>query len=264
MALKAKIKNLEEVEEQFRGLYTQVKDGYELAVDGAESHSAYGSISGQLETLKNKFKDVDPAKYAELVAAETEFKQLQAKIDEATGSIKTQLTEQFNAEKTKLTQRQEVLTKALHEALVVSAATQALSQVAPENVKLLLPHVISNMKVIEKDGKFEAKIVDDKGQPRVITGKDGVVKDLPLWDTSEEAGPSLLGEMRENKEFMGGFPAVNKGGGGADPNTGASGGAGGGGAAGKFIQVKRDAPFEDYRSARERATKEGAQVQLVD
>jgi len=270
MALKARIKNLEEVEEQFRGLYVQVKDGYELSVEGAETHSAYGTISEQLTTLKNKFKDVDPAKYAELVKAETEFNQLQAKIDEAKESVTKQLTTQHSTEKAKLEGTVKELEEALHEALVVSAATSAISQVAPDNVELLLPHVIKQMKVVKnKDGKREAVIVDEAGQPRVINTKEGV-RNLGLWAEAkegEEAVPSLLAEMRENKKFMGAFPAVNKGGGGADPNTGANGGGGGGGAAAGTVQIPRSlatSNFSEYKRLSEGAKKDGKTIELTD
>jgi len=268
MKLKAKIKELTEVDEAFRGLYTKVGDSYELtAVEGVESLSSVTNLvsttTTQYEALKEKFKNVDPAKYAELVAAETEFKQLQAKIDEAKSSVEQQLTQQFTGEKTKWGTREKQLTDALHEALVVSAATAAISKVAPDSVDLLLPHVVGKMKVVEKDGKFVAKIMGDDGKERVVS-VDGKTTDFPIWDEKPESN-SLLREMREDKRFMGAFPASDKGGGGAASDTGANtGGAAGVGAAGKTVSISRNAPFEQYKAAREQATKEGATLQLTD
>ncbi|HEX8556675.1 MAG TPA: hypothetical protein VF668_01160 [Pyrinomonadaceae bacterium] len=271
--MKTFVKSLDEVEEQFRGLYVQVKGGFELKLEGTEQHSAFGQINGQLETLKNKFKDVDPAKYAELVKAEQEFNQLQAKITEATESVTKQLTTQFNTEKDRLTGEVKELEEALHDALVVSAATSAIAQVAPDNVELLLPHVVKQMKVVKnKDGKREAVILDEKGQPRVVNTKEGV-KSFSLWEPDVEGAdptPSLLREMRENKKFMGAFPDANKGGGGAEANTGAAGGAalgGGAAAGGKTVKIPRSLAqtnFAAYKQQSEAAKKEGATIELTE
>jgi hypothetical protein len=273
MKLKSKVKDLNEVDEQYRALYTKVGDAFELTgIDGINELSAVSSLvntaSTQYEQLKAKFKDVDPTKYAELVASENEFKQLEARIEEAKSSLTKQLTDQFNTERTRFQTEQKELEDALHEALVVQAATAALSKVAPDNVALLLPHVTAQMKVVKgADGKRVAQILDDKQQPRVITTPEGV-KPLPLWDESEKPGPSLLAEMRENKQFMGGFPAVNKGGGGADPNTGAAGGGGAvaGGGAGT-VQIPRELAktnYREYSRLSSEAKEAGKTIELTD
>lgn len=265
--LKAKVKDINTVDEKFRDLYVKNGDFYELDAEELDSHSSVSGVIKKKQELDTeianikadlaKYKDVDPAKYKQLLDAQAEAETKKAEAEGNWEALKKQMSDghaQVVGEKdTRITQ----LTGALHDALVVQAATAAISAVAPKSVDLLLPHVVKNMKVVEVDGKFVAKVVDDKGQPRIrVNGS--ATEDLPLFS---EKGASLLAEMKELPSFAPAFPASTAGGSGASAEGGAGAGTGTGTATqGKTISLPVGFTQEDYKRARQEQQKSGGSI----
>lgn len=91
----------------------------------------------------------------------------------------------------------------LEEYLIDAEAIRTLAKYS-DSPELLLPHVKAQMRVVEQDGKFAARVVDAAGNVRI--GKEGTT---PL--TLDE----LAAEMGSNKTFAPAFRGSGSSGGGA-------------------------------------------------
>lgn len=80
---------------------------------------------------------------------------------------------------------------------------------------LLLPHVKSQMKVMEEDGQFVARVVDAKGNVRI--GKGSGAAPMTLAE--------LMDEMKTDKTFAPAFRGTGSSGGGASRSNAGGGGA---------------------------------------
>jgi hypothetical protein len=98
--------------------------------------------------------------------------------------------------------------------LIDSAALSELAKVS-DSPKLLLPHIRGRMKVVEHDGEFHARIVDDSGNIRVGKGQGSSPMTLS----------ELIEEMKSDKEFAPAFRGTGSSGGGATKSTGGAGGS---------------------------------------
>lgn len=159
-----------------------------------------------------KYKDIDPEKYAALVAMQEEAERKAAEESGNFEALEKQLKEQHAKELDTEKSKGEKLTRSLENYLVRAAATKAIAD-AEGAVDLLLPHVIDRLRVMENDDGHFARVVDATGQPVL----EDAAKGIPMTiDTL------VTGEMKEK------FPSAFKG-------TGASGGGtpltGSGGAA---------------------------------
>jgi hypothetical protein len=85
---------------------------------------------------------------------------------------------------------------------------------AKGSVKVLLPHVKAQTKVVEHDGQFSVVVVDAAGNPRIADGK-GTPMTLK----------GLVAEMRDDAEYARAFDGSGSSGGGSSKS-----GAGGTGA----------------------------------
>ena len=100
-------------------------------------------------------------------------------------------------------EREKSLSTALEAKLVDAEVVSALSK-HTKAVKLLEPHVKSRVKVFNEDGVFTAKVIDEKGNPRI-----GDAQGTPM--TIEQ----LVEEMKASDDFLRAFDANPNGGGGA-------------------------------------------------
>jgi hypothetical protein len=102
-----------------------------------------------------------------------------------------------------------VIERALHHALAESVAVQEIAK-AKGSTKLLLPHVLKQIKIVEDEAatepadRFRAVVVDSKGNPRV-----GDAQGTPMTIAA------LITEFRDNAEFAGAFQGSGASGSGA-------------------------------------------------
>ncbi len=99
--------------------------------------------------------------------------------------------------------RIEGLTGQLHSHLVTSAATAALASAGAIDVDLALPHLVSQIRVAEEDGKFNVNVVDAAGDPR-YSGTTGAPMTIP----------ELVADFKGNKKFEPLFKSESHSGGG--------------------------------------------------
>lgn len=141
-----------------------------------------------------ELEKLDPEKDAERIATE-KFE-----------SMKKQLIEQHDNDVKPLKERADTLFKELDQAKRISAATKAIVD-AGGNPDVLLPHVLSSTKFVEKDGKFEVQVIDPStGAPKIGDAHGG--------NMSLE---QLVGEFKQKDAFAPLFQASGKSGGGAGP-----------------------------------------------
>jgi hypothetical protein len=105
---------------------------------------------------------------------------------------------------------------ALEKHLLDAAATSELAKHS-DTPDLLLPHVLKHMRVMEHDGQFVARIVDEAGNVRIGKGQGSAPMTLD----------ELMGEMKGNKTFAPAFRGTGASGGGASASQQSSGGAAG-------------------------------------
>ena len=267
MALQAQVKTLEGLPEGVAELYTELPDngGFLLDVEPVNGF-ALENVAGLKETLADRkskaaerktalaaFDGIDPAKARTALEkyAEIENWTPDQKAQEAIEANKAQLQDKFDKDLGELNAKYDNVNRQLHDALVVQGATAAIAE-AGGNVKLLLPHVTKQMKLVDQDGKLVAKIVDDKGQPRV-TMKSGSTDDMGLGE--------LLETMKSSDDFGSAFAGSNAAGGGGGQNLRTPGGGSGKDVHLTFEQAQ---DFQTYNAAKAQAKKQGGEVVVAD
>jgi len=214
--LKAVLDTLDGVPDELRGLYVEDDGKFRLDAEGVEDvtglKNALSREKIEAKKLKMKYADIDPEKYAELLAREDEFTQghLTDKQKEQLESMKTQLQAAHAKEMGKMADRAKLLETALRRELISGRATTAINA-AKGSVKLLLPVIERQSDMLEEDGKFVPVVLDEHGQPRL----------------NSEGEPMSYGELiaafREDTEVAGAFEGIGSSGGGA-PRSAAGGG----------------------------------------
>lgn len=191
-------------------------------VDAAIAANEAGLKANQAELIKEAkqakaklaaYDGVDPEKYRQLVAAseEAEKKRLQGEGDFK--QLEAQLVTKYEGE---LEKERGVSTRyrsAVERNLIDAAVATELAKHS-DTPGLLLPHVRGQMKVIEQDGEFHARIVDAAGNVRIGKGQGSTPMTLP----------ELVDEMKGNATFAPAFRGSGASGGGATRSN-----AGGGG-----------------------------------
>jgi hypothetical protein len=256
--LKVVVDKLEDVPEALRELYTKGEDGkYRLDADGIEDvgglKSALAKERGRAKDLEKRLKDLnlpddlDADRIAALLALEEESKKgsLTDKQKEDLDAFKRQLQDNHAKELGKRDERIKALTTALEEELITARATAAIAG-GRGSVKLLLPHLRRQAKVLEENGKFTAVVIDEQGHTR-IKGDKGT--NMSFED--------LVTEMQDQDDYAGAFDGSGASGGGAT-GGGRNGGPGG------SIRLSREAAKDpaQYRAAKARAEKDGRPLEI--
>jgi hypothetical protein len=183
-----------------------------------------GLKANQAELLKDvkatkaklsAYEGVDPEKYKQLEAAAAEAERKKAAAEGDFKSLEQQLTKKYESmievergEKTKLR-------TSMERNLVDAAAAQELAKHS-DSPKMLLPHIRAQMKVVEQDGEFYARVVDGNGNVRIGTGQGSAPMSLS----------ELIEEMKQDKEFAPAFRGSGSSGSGAGRSNAGGGGAG--------------------------------------
>lgn len=129
-------------------------------------------------------------------------------------SLKTQLLQSHGQEIAAKDERLNLLNGTISGLLVDAVATAALAE-AKGSVDLLLPHVRTQAKVVEKDGKFTVEVIGKDGNARVNSKAEPMSID------------ELVAEMRASDTFSRAFEGDGQSGSGKEEDTG-KGGKGGG------------------------------------
>jgi hypothetical protein len=195
----------------------------QAAIDAAVAEQVEGLKKNQNELLKESkaakaklaaYDGVDPEEYKKLkqAAEEAERKRLQGEGDFK--QLEQQLVKKYEGLLEQERGSVSRMRSAMEKHLIDSAALSELAKVS-DSPKLLLPHIRGRMKVVEHDGEFHARIVDDSGNIRVGKGQGSSPMTLS----------ELIEEMKSDKEFAPAFRGTGSSGGGATKSTGGAGGS---------------------------------------
>jgi hypothetical protein len=202
---------------------TLEKDSYskdEVAALVTERNAALEANRNQLlkeakEAKKalDAFKGVDPARFRELEEAAAEAERKRA---EASGDWKVREQQLLTKSQQEIDAREgriKSLSSALERRLVDAEATKAIAD-AKGSAKVLLPHIKSQVKVVEEEGEFVVHVVDAKGNQRI-----GDAKGAPMTIAQ------LVEEMKQDPDFALNFAGSGSSGGGASKSTASGGGS---------------------------------------
>lgn len=214
------VADLNTVPEQFRGFYAQAGDKHKLRLDDPVIKTSVETITGMTTALTAARADVKAAK-AKVVdlsalaeygdTPEKILESVKAKLEEAAvqgdgkaknqlEGIKKALQEAHAKELTGRDTRITALREQLYSHLVDASATAAIAELkgVPE---LILPFLRQQVKVEEKDGKFEVVVIGQNNEPRYgSTGSPMTIKEL----VSEMKGQQKYGRLFESESPNGG------------------------------------------------------------
>lgn len=170
----------------------------------------------EMEKRLSRFEDVDLDEFKELKAEKEKAEQERARAEGDFEKLLEQERQKFNKELQSRDERMKSLQSSLESALIDSAATKAISKYEGD-AELLLPHVRSQTKLMEVDGRHQAVVVDDTGEPRLSPEAQTATDYMGI--------EHLVGSWKENGKFAGAFAGSGASGGGAPAST-RSGGSG--------------------------------------
>jgi len=226
MPLQATVDSLDGLPEEIHDAYEKTDDGkYRLSIlkdlvpkDQIEDVSGLKSaLSKERENaktaaqrarqLEEQYSGFDPEEYQRLKELEAQEEERKAEKKGEWEKLKSQMTEQHQTELGKREEREKKLLAALERKTIDADAVAALNEYKG-NVTLLLPHVKGHVKMVEEDGSFVARVVDDAGNPRV----NGEGNYLTVRE--------LVSEMRDQETYANAFDNTVKSGGGTPPGGG--------------------------------------------
>lgn len=231
MPLQATVDSLEGLSEELHDEYEEKDGKFHLKLlNGMVSADKVEDVSGlksalQKERENNKalsqtkrqleeqFGGIDPEEYQRLKDLEAHEEERKAEKKGEWDKLKEQMTTKHNEELGKRSERENKLLTALEKKTIDADAIAALNE-HKGNVTLLLPHVKAHVRMVEEDGAFVARVVDDAGNPRV----NGEGNFLTVRE--------LVSEMRDQETYAKAFENTVKSGGGTRPD-GAGEGPGG-------------------------------------
>lgn len=220
-----KVDSLDKVPEQFRSLYIESDDGYDVNPDFKGVVEAITGLNKSLTAARNdaKSKTVDLSGLSDFGETVEEIVEgVTAKIkgledDLAKGGdakanldkLREDMKKAHMAEVETLNKRSEALKGQLYNHLVENKATEAI--VAAKGIpELLLPFVKNQIQPVEVDGKYEVQVVeaDDTKQQRYsgVTGQPMSISEL-------------VTEMKSQEKFGRLFESETPAGGGINPGA---------------------------------------------
>jgi hypothetical protein len=210
---------LDEVPKEFQGLYSKSEDGKSFVLHGDLAKKLDNSgLNAALEKERKQSREFD--KLVKAYQKHGKPEELEAKLEELQKAAAGSKDGQANFEKLKAdlqaghqkalaekdTAVQQMRTS-LEQHLIDAEVASALAELKG-NAKLLMPHVKSQVRVFEENGKYVARVVDEDGDPRG-DGKGGLmgIKDF-------------VAEMKKSKEFAVAFESSGTTGSGMRPGGG--------------------------------------------
>ena len=177
MKLKFRIGKLEDVAEHLRGLYTEDgSGGYVLAVEGAvakEKLDEFRNTNVDLMKQIEKYKDVDPQKYQELMAIQRKVEEQEliekGEIDKLVGLRTNEMRRQYEEQIANLTKTNEVNTRQLETLTIDNAVRDHAIKLGVQPTAV--DDVLLRAKTVFKLHEGKPTPFDKDGQ--VVYGKDG-------------------------------------------------------------------------------------------
>jgi hypothetical protein len=175
----------------------------------AKKNTEVNTLKGQLKGFMVDGEVIDPTTAIEAIA---KFKSLGNLSPEEMANQKVQAAlqqqkQQFDTQLSKTTEATTKLKSKLEAVMIDQAATAALAGKGG-NVKLLLPHVKSHVKIVEDNGDFKVVVVDDEGNTKLHV-EGGKATDMSL--------EQLVQSMASDDNFASAFNAKGVPGGGTTP-----------------------------------------------
>lgn len=255
--LKAKVKDLKEVDEKYHELYTKQEDGtFRLDAEGMETDDEVEGLKNALKrerelNSKKKEDGLTAAEKEELATLRKEREEADAKklADEKNWKgLEERLTKKHAAETEALNAKAKKAQDRLYKTLKENAATQAIVK-AKGRVAPLLPHVMNQLDVIEDGEELKVVVKGSDGKPRYS-------KDKPKDEMSVD--DLIKSDFLGNEDFMGVFEGKGHSGGGS------SGGGNGGRNGGAVTISQSDAKdARKYAAAKAEAAKLGQAAPVV-
>lgn len=176
MPMKFKIAKLEEVPEAVRSLYRQEGDVFVLDVDGVvpkERLDEFRTNNIELSKQLEKLKDIDPAKYRELIELDRRVKEKQlieaGKVEEVVTMRVEQMRTDFETEKADLTGKLAKANKTLETLMIDNVARDKAIKAGV--MPTAVDDVVLRAKLVYTYENGAAVPKDSEG--KVIYGKDG-------------------------------------------------------------------------------------------
>jgi hypothetical protein len=230
MALKAQLESLDGLPEALHEFY-EAKDGaFVLGVEGmlteAEKDEELIGIVKSRDTLlaekKNlslKFRDIDPEKYAALLAKEEELENAKLKNIGDWESKEKQLGEKFSKERATWDSDRDVMSGTINELMVKNVAMSelGLAKVIPNRTHLIMPWIERMVRVVRgDDGQYSTEIINQTTGEVRVSPKSGSMSPMSIAE--------LVEEMADSEEYGVCFESDGASGSGAT-GTGGTGGA---------------------------------------
>ncbi len=215
---KFKYAKQEDIPEAQKGFYVQGSDGvWYLQVEGAVDkarHDEFRDNNIRLQTELDKFKGVDPAKYADLVSREQKIMDGKlvdtGKIDELVNQRTAAMKADYDGKLNALTEKLSVNNRQLETLVIDNSVREAASKlgVQPSAVDDVLLRAKTVFKV--EDGKPVGK----DAQGNIIYGKDGQTSiGIGDWIVGlKEQAPHLFQPSQGSGSFHNGRRDANTGG----------------------------------------------------
>jgi len=226
MALKLVLESLDGLSEDIAAEYVEKNGKFNLDTIAANG-LAVEDVSGLKSALEKEretgrktiaklkaFEGIDDPKAAKEALVKVEEManwDPDKEVAEKMKARESQLIAANKKETAKITARVDSAEGQLKKVLVENAAVTALTD-AGGRVKVMLPHVMQQVRMRESDGQFIAEVIDDQGTPRV-----GDAQGNPMTI------PQLVAEMKGNETFgvaFDGTGSTGTGAGGEQTRTG--------------------------------------------
>lgn len=229
MALKAILDSLDGLPDAVKSEYKEQDGKFVLdvtPVDGLALENTKG-LKTALEKERSERRkateriallgDYDPDVIKEAVSKLEEIKSWDPdkKVSEAVKAREAQIIELHKKELGKVSSKADTLRRHLERVLIDQAAERAIAE-AKGNVKLLLPHVKSSLRVREDGERFFAEVVNENGEAR-IGDKDGQPMSISQF----------VEELRTSPDFASAFSASDSRGSGSSGSSGSRGSSNG-------------------------------------
>lgn len=190
-----------ELPDQFKGLYVEDGDGFvyadpsKLKASMVNAKAEKTAAVLERDELKTKFKDVDPAKYVELLAKSKDFENIDKAKQDGIDAVKRDLESKFTGQ---LTAAQQKLVKAQsqHASYILNdqiARALAKAGVTDAGAKLLTGNLLNAVTTkVDDEGEPEFRILDAKKNQRLTDNADPYTINDLVADARKEF-PQLFG-----------------------------------------------------------------------
>lgn len=176
MALKMYLDSLDGLSDEVKSFYTEEDGKFALSLEDGSVKSAIAAERDARQRAEKKARDEakrasDLAKSALSEDELKEFEELRAQAEKTAGADKliAQIKARHEQELETKKFEAQALRQTLEQTIIKAAATQALAG-SGADVKLLMPHILGQLKVEEIDGKMEVVPTDAIDIPDIIKG----------------------------------------------------------------------------------------------